>query len=277
MRRQTSRLMLGMLAAAVSPGPAGAVPVTFEGSLNYPTVGCVIDGIPLRCQIDTGDDSSATLPATPLTAHLEVIAAKHAMGAAGVAVSVDEVKVDAIHVGNMAVTQPTGVYRMERSEPFAVLGRGFFQATQTVTFDLKAMTLTADGPSGGLCPGAVRMAALMEVPAEFDGQPIQAGWDTGAGLTTVDTGFLTRHAALFKYVKDMPGIDATQRSVPAKIYTTSAVTLCGHKLENMPVLALDLSAARARRPDTPDIILGDNLFVGHVWSFDFRDGRWSIN
>jgi hypothetical protein len=276
MGARTDRFILALLAAIVSPGAASAVPITIEGSLNYPTVGCVVDGIPLRCQIDTGDDSSVTLPATPLTAHLKVIAAKHAMGAAGVAVSIDEVKVDTIRIGNMTVTQPVGVYRMERAEPFATLGRRFLETTQTVTFDFRAMTLTPDGPAGALCPGSVRMAALMEVPAEFLGQPILAGWDTGAGATTVDSAFVARHPDQFQYVKDMPAIDSTDRSIPAKIYTTNALSICGQELQGIPVLALDLSAARTKRPDLPDVIFGDNLFLGHVWSFDFSDGRWSI-
>ena len=175
------------------------------------------------------------------------------------------------------MTQPTRVFRMARSEPISVLGRGFFQAMQTVTFDFRAMALTSDEPAGGICPGAFRVGALLEVPAEFDGQAIQAGWDTGAGATVVDTAFLARHPDLFKYVKDMPAIDSTERAVPSKIYTTNALALCGHKIDAMPVVALDLSAARARKPDMPDILFGDNLLMGHVWSFDFRDGRWSVN
>jgi hypothetical protein len=278
-----SGLILGLLAANVWPGAAGAVPITPEGKLNYPAVNCVIDGIPLRCVLDTGDNATATVPATPATAHLPLISAAHVLGAAGVVVPIDRVKVEAIHAGNITVTQPTEVFRQERAEGYAVLGRGFFQATRTVTFDFRTMALTADGPSGGACPGAFHLAALLEVPAEFDGKPIQAGWDTAAGFTVVDTAVVARNPGLFQYVKDMPATDATDRSVPTKIYTTNALAICGHKIDNLPVAALDLSTVRAKLPTLPnmsampEVVFGDNLLMGHVWSFDFSNGNWTVN
>jgi hypothetical protein len=273
-----SGLILGLLAAILSPGLAVAVPMTPEGELQNLGVNCVIDGIPLRCVIDTGDNATATLPTTPLTAKLPVIGKGGSIGASGVMVPTDYVKVQAIHAGNITVTQPTDVVRTARPENSAVLGRGFFQATITVTFDFRTMNLTADGPAGAVCPGAFHVAAFMEVPAEFDSKAIQAGWDTGAGLTMVDTAFVARHPELFNYLRDFPAIDATTgRSLPAKVYSTSALSLCGHKINNLTVQAVDFSPLRTKAPDVPDVVFGNNLFAGHVWAFDFSDGRWSVN
>jgi hypothetical protein len=261
-----------------SPMPVRGVPIVLAGRLNYPAVDCEVDSVAGRCILDSGSmDTAVNVPDTAAFAALPTLATRHMMGAGGVAVSTDQVRVGAIHVGDFEMKAPDHAYRGPLPDPNPVLGLDFFKAMQTVTFDFHAMALSRDPPSGRLCPDRFKADSMIEVPADFAGQAMQAGWDTGAGATVVDAALLARHPELFQYVKDFPAEDATGKAVPAKIYTTSAFTLCGIKLNNMPVGVLDLSEARKKKPDLPEVVFGDNLFMGHVWAFDFRDGRWSIN
>jgi hypothetical protein len=269
---------LAALLAGAGAAPALPVPIAIESPLPYATVDCMIDGIAARCELDTGDMATATLVASPAFAKLPVIATKHVMGAAGVVAPSDVVKVGAIRVGDFEMKQPTDVFRNATSTPWPRLGRGFFEAMQTVTFNFQSMILTRDPPAGGICPKPFHVDGVIEVPVSFNGQDMQAVWDTGATMTVVSADFVASHPDQFQYVKDMTRSDdaIAASSMKAKMYMMNGFALCGHRAD-MPVVAIDFTAMKARAPKLPDIILGDSLFMGHVWSFDFRDGRWSAN
>lgn len=278
MKARTTATWAGGLTLLLCAAPlaARAVPMVLAGQLNFPAVDCKVDGVAARCLIDTGSQGAVSLPATSAYAGLPVLANRRSMSAGGVAAVSQLVQVGALQVGDFELKPPAEAYRQRLPDPNPVLGSGFFEAMGAVTFDFKAMTLTRDPPSSAMCPGGAKITSMIEVPADFLGQTIHAGWDTGAGFTVVDAGLVARHPDEFHYLKDFPARDAIGAVVRSRIYTTSAITLCGMKIDNLPVAALDLSEARKKKPDLPDVILGDNLLAGHVWAFDFRDGRWSI-
>lgn len=265
-------------ALVVSTGvPALAAPFMID-SKNAFVIACKIDGMDEVCQLDSGDNATATLRPLPVFAALPVIQTKRAMGVAGVVVTSDVVRVSALSAGELVLKDVSNVQRSSRPQAYSTLGLGFFRGLQTVIFDFRRFELLRGPPEGPACPGRFAADELIRLPATLAGQPITVGWDTGASITVADAAYVAAHPSLFTYIKDMPpGDDSTSSGLHARLYLMKAFAVCGRAIDSLPVVAVDMSAPKAETPNFPDLILGSNLMRGHVWSFDFRDGRWSFD
>jgi hypothetical protein len=104
----------------------------------------------------------------------------------------------------------------------------------------------------------------------------RAVWDTGAGMTVVDTNFVARHPALFHRAGESTGRDASgfEMETPTFIMEESVIgerTFPTHK-----VAGVDLSAVNATLEMPMDFILGYNTLRRADWLFDFPNRRWAI-
>jgi hypothetical protein len=264
-----------LMTGGAAPVPAAAIRA--EGDLFF--VDCKVDGAAERCQLDTGENTTATLRRSAAFDRLPVVEAGKTVGVSGVAVASNFVHVARIEVGGIAVEDLDDIQVLTRPHPFSSLGLGFFERLGTVTFDFARGELRRDGPAPGRrCPGAFAVTNVMRVPAALSGQSVSVAWDTGASSTVADIDFVRAHPALFAFVRDLPsGADATSVGVPAQLFKAATISVCGRDFHDVFVVGVDMSAGRARIPDLPDVILGANLMAGHVWAFDFKDRSWSLD
>lgn len=110
-----------------------------------------------------------------------------------------------------------------------------------------------------------------------DGTTARALWDSGAGITVVDTAFHDEHPRLFTEVGDTTGTDSTgtQMSTPTcTIAEFSAGTL---RLAPHVAAIVDLTpTATADEPRT-DLILGYPALSQANWMLDFPAHRWAAS
>ncbi|HEX3051495.1 MAG TPA: retropepsin-like aspartic protease [Aggregatilineaceae bacterium] len=103
-----------------------------------------------------------------------------------------------------------------------------------------------------------------------------AVWDTGAGLTVVDTNFIERYPALFQSVGQSTGTDATGTRVETPMFVMAACRIGGRAFPACRVAGVDLSHVNASIEIPMDLILGYNLLSQARWVFDFPRRKWSL-
>ena len=114
------------------------------------------------------------------------------------------------------------------------------------------------------------------VPLRFGAVTASTVWDTGAGITVADRGFVARHPALFQPAGQSQGTDATGATVATPIFTMLGATLSDLELPPLRVAGVDLSGVNATIETPMDLILGYNLLRWANWLMDFQRGRWAI-
>ena len=114
------------------------------------------------------------------------------------------------------------------------------------------------------------------VPLRFGAVTASTVWDTGAGITVADRGFVARHPALFQPAGQSQGTDATGATVATPIFTMLGATLSDLELPPLRVAGVDLSGVNATIETPMDLILGYNLLRWANWLMDFPRGRWAI-
>ncbi len=265
-------LLLGLSAAA----PEVAA---IEIRDNLFLVDCVVQGVAERCQLDTGDNAVATLRPIPAFRTLPVLKTMRAMGVAGVVVPSAVVHLDRLSAGGLTLRDLDDVQLHDGPLPYSTLGLGFFERLGAVTFDFRTAQLRRAGPvPERVCPGAVSTGNPMRIPIALAGQTMQAGWDTGASSTVADARFVAAHPELFAFVRELAsGADSTSAGIPARLFKARDIAICGHEFKDVTVVAVDMSAPKARIADFPDLVLGANLMAGHVWAFDFANHSWSLD
>jgi hypothetical protein len=265
--------LLAPLRAEASRVPAAAM----ETRDNLFFVTCKVDRVAERCGLDTGDNAMATLRPSRTADRLPVLGEGQTMGVSGVVAPTHRVKVNRLSVGAMAMDDPDNVQVLIAPRPFSNLGLRFFERLEAVTFDFRHGELRQEGPPRP-CSGALVVDDVMRVPATLGGQGLAVAWDTGASATVADAAYVRAHPELFAFVRDLPsGADSTTTGVPLQLFTAKALAICGQALGDVAVVAVDMSAAKAKIPHFPDLTLGANLMVGHVWAFDFKGKTWSFD
>jgi len=115
------------------------------------------------------------------------------------------------------------------------------------------------------------------VPLRFDAVTASAVWDTGAGITVADMGFIARHPALFQAAGQSQGTDSTGASVATPMFTMLGARVGEVALPPLRVAGVDLSAVNATIETPMDIIIGYNLMRAANWLMDFPRRRWAIS
>jgi predicted aspartyl protease len=114
------------------------------------------------------------------------------------------------------------------------------------------------------------------VEVGFPGAVAQAVWDTGAGVTVVDTGFLARHLELFHDAAPARGSDATGTEQHTAMHEVVESVIGGVRFAPHTVAAVDLAAANAPLERPMDLILGWTTLRQADWFFDFPARRWAV-
>ena len=111
------------------------------------------------------------------------------------------------------------------------------------------------------------------VAVRFSDAVVSAVWDSGAGITVVDGGFVAQHPQHFEGATPSWGTDATGAHVETPTFIMSDVTIGGTLFAPHRVAAVDLSEASAKTDAPLELILGFTTLCQADWYFDFP-GRW---
>jgi len=87
----------------------------------------------------------------------------------------------------------------------------------------------------------------------------RAVWDTGAGITVVDTRFINSHPAFFQEAGTSTGTDSTGAMSSTPMFVMQGATIGGRRFAPTKVAAIDLAPIITSTDIRMDLILGYNL------------------
>jgi predicted aspartyl protease len=108
-------------------------------------------------------------------------------------------------------------------------------------------------------------------------RPARAVWDTGAGITVVDTRVIDEQRACFEEIGRSRGTDATGASRETPLFTMAATVIGGRAFPPHTVAGVDLSPVNATITMPMDMILGYSTLSQANWWFDFPRGKWVVS
>jgi hypothetical protein len=114
------------------------------------------------------------------------------------------------------------------------------------------------------------------IAVQFPETTASAQWDTGAGITVVDLGFIARHPALFTEAGRSQGTDAGGFTMETPMFIMAAGTIGGQTFPPHKVAGVDLAPVHASTDLPMDLILGYSTYSQAHWRMDFPAGRWAI-
>lgn len=103
-----------------------------------------------------------------------------------------------------------------------------------------------------------------------------AVWDTGAGITIVDTSLVARHPQFFTEVEPTTGTDAAGQTEETPTYLMAPVSIGGVAFEAHKVAAIDLAGANANLKRPMALILGFPTLRQTAWLIDFPQRQWAL-
>lgn len=112
---------------------------------------------------------------------------------------------------------------------------------------------------------------------QIAGAAAWAVWDSGAGMSVVDLGFVRRHPALFEEDGASNGSDSTGAELQTPVYRMAACRIGGLDFPAQRVAAFDLERVNAAIDLRLDFILGYSTFRRANWVFDFPRQRWAAS
>ncbi len=104
----------------------------------------------------------------------------------------------------------------------------------------------------------------------------QAVWDTGAGITIVDTNPIDKYPDHFEEVGRSQGTDSTGSSMETSMFIMAETIIGNHKFPPHKVAGVDLSQVNSTLDIPMDLILGYSTLSKANWLFDFPGKRWAI-
>jgi hypothetical protein len=242
-------------------------------------VDAVVGDEPVRFCLDTGA-ADCVVPHIPATADLAATGVDDGFGFTGFARRDDVVVVPRIVLGDIVVTDVDSTRTTPGSNVNPLLGMSVLDRFACEfrfgpsRLDLHDAPLADVGPWHELArwtPGPQPV-----VPIEIGGIGVLACWDTGAGLSAFDVGFVDGHPELFEHVRTSTGIDASGIAVPTDLARVPALDVGGVEFAPSTCAVVDLSPIN-ERADTPLVaVLGTPIILQADWWFDFPRDRWSV-
>jgi clan AA aspartic protease (TIGR02281 family) len=101
-------------------------------------------------------------------------------------------------------------------------------------------------------------------------------WDTGAGMTCFDLGFIKKHSEIFKQTGKTSGKDSSGSSGENPLFLMNSFALGGKVFPSTTVVGIDLSIPNSTIRTPMDFILGENVLKQADWIFDFPNKKWAI-
>lgn len=107
-----------------------------------------------------------------------------------------------------------------------------------------------------------------------DGTTARALWDSGAGITVVDTTFHNEHRQLFEAAGAATGTDSTGTQMSTPTCTVAAFSVGALTLAPHIAAILDLTPTTTAGGPRTDLILGYPALSQANWVLDFPARRW---
>ena len=114
------------------------------------------------------------------------------------------------------------------------------------------------------------------VPIHFGDVESNAVWDTGAGITVVDTVFIQTHPSLFQKEGSSVGRDSSGTQMATPMFTMTACTIGNKQFPPHPVAGVDLSHMNSTTEVPMDMILGYSTLSKANWFFNFPGKKWKV-
>lgn len=115
------------------------------------------------------------------------------------------------------------------------------------------------------------------VTVELGGVQVAAVWDTGAGMTVVDSSFIDAHADAFEPAGDSQGTDSTGATMDTPMFIMAPARIGTHVFAAHKVASVDLSHVNSTTETPMTMILGYSTLSQAHWIFDFPRKRWAIS
>lgn len=239
-----------------------------------------IDGRPYQFLLDTGAAKSR-IQHDDYTSRFAAVGSNHAVGVFD-AHSDDLMTVPALTLGSLARRD----FTLVRGSPEAVGARNLigmdFLKDYRCHFRFNEQRVSVDDPADvdlSLAAQPLLLGARFHpyVDVHFDAVAAQTVWDTGAGITVVDLGFVRAHPTLFQPAGASLGTDSTGAQMESPLYVMAASRIGGHTFPPHMVACVDLSHVNASTDVSMDMILGYTTLHMANWLFDFPNRRWAVS
>jgi hypothetical protein len=233
----------------------------------------VFDGLTLRTFLDTG--SAATLVAnnSQFAAYPKMDSLRF-KGAAAVEQSVDKIQLKSIRLDNLTLANPAigraNFPRAETTLGIDVLARQPF----SLSVKRKFLVLNPAQPAARATTLQVSAQGLLSIAMDV-GQIVFALWDTGAGLTTIDSAFIEANPENFKTTKKfMHGNDGVGKPLLVQVFRAKKIVVGGNSFKDVNVVATDLSVLRQNISKDIYAVVGFNLIAKADSYFDAKTRLW---
>ncbi|MBB6452627.1 hypothetical protein HNQ94_001073 [Salirhabdus euzebyi] len=114
------------------------------------------------------------------------------------------------------------------------------------------------------------------VEAYIGDRKMNAIWDTGAGITVVDSNLIQQYSSYFEELAAVEGIDSTGAATETPLYMMQSMVIGNEVFPPLKVIAIDLSPLNAKLEKPMEIILGYNALNKANWLLDFPNKKWAI-
>lgn len=132
---------------------------------------------------------------------------------------------------------------------------------------LKSETSFELGPKGHI-----------QLVANFGNQKVVCIFDTGAGLSVIDSKFVEKYPDFFQLADSEATVgDANDVNTATAIYNVSTFAIGNVDFSNSTVVALDMDDFKSILGVDHMMILGFNHIVGKRWAFDFELCRYELS
>ncbi|MFI5363338.1 MAG: hypothetical protein ACHQ49_15330 [Elusimicrobiota bacterium] len=253
-------------------------------------VSCGFDGQGQTCLFDTGSNV-CLVKADDFFGKYPAQGQRCSQGASGAKVCSDVINIGDLKVGGVDF----GALQALRRTPQSCGGAGGPQLPSylvgsvwhsmlghNVSFDFAAKTMSVD-PSQP-APGAQQPMKLvldnnyLEIPVGFgSAAPVQMLYDTGAGLTVMDQGYVDSNASAFSFVGDTQIQDSSCQKIPVKIYTINSLSVAGNSLSGTYAVAMDLGPVKQALGQDLQGIIGFNAITPFNWWVDLKNDTFAIS
>lgn len=233
-----------------------------------------VDGQTERFYIDTGANNTK-IKTNKIFENYKAIESKSLMGLSGKPITLSKIRVQNILMGAFS-TSNHEVLRYPNTPDFESTAGIDLLQNKIFGFEFSKNKIIELDKLNATDKFVLTPRGYILLHTHISGHEINGIWDTGAGLTTIDTEFVKKNPDLFTFVKDIDGGDTTGSSLKMKLYMVKKIQIGSMTLENVQFLAYDFSPIRTKLNDpTINMAIGFNILIHHDWYFDMKNHTWT--
>lgn len=252
------------------------MPLVIEPDADDPDFAVVmvdvtVAGRPYRLVLDTGA-ARTELPADSYTTSLSVTGRDSGLGVFGGSTAAALVTVTDLALGPLRVPALDVVRGGDARLGMDVLGR--YRCLFRLAAGVLELAPAPPAPLAHEFLAGPRGHVYLE--PRWPGVSAQACWDTGAGVTVVDSGFWRRHPELFEQIGTSAGTDASGDRAETPLLLMAGPVIGGRRFARHKAAAVDLAPVNSTLEYPMDLILGYPALRQAGWLFDFPGRRWGF-